>query len=103
MYVDDIVVIRNDFIEIKKSKSYFAAEFEIKDLGSFRYFLRIEDTRSKQGIFLYTTKYVLDLLKGIGLLGCKPVYTPIEANHKLADTKEDPPSDRVMYQRMVIA
>lgn len=62
VYVDDIVVTRNE-VEIAWLKNALAREFEIKDLGSLRYFLEIEVTRSTQGIFLSQRKYVVDLLK----------------------------------------
>ena len=60
-----------------------AQEFQIKDLGILKYFLGIEVARSKQGILISQRKYVMDLLKETGLLGGKPVYTPMEANAKL--------------------
>lgn len=63
IYVDDIVVTCNDEVEVVQLKSSLAKEFEIKDLGSLKYFLGIEVARSRQGIFLCQRKYVLDLLK----------------------------------------
>lgn len=39
--------------------------------------------RSKEEIYLFQRKYVLDLLKGTGMLGSKPTKTPIDLNHKL--------------------
>ena len=39
--------------------------------------------RLRKDIFLSQRKYVLDLLKEIGMLGCKAVETPIEVNHKV--------------------
>ena len=50
--MDDIIVIENDEREIQKLKTYLCNEFEIKDLGSLKYFFRIEVTRSKRGIFI---------------------------------------------------
>lgn len=61
-------------------------EFEIKDLGSLKYFLEIEGAKSKKDIFLSQRKYILDLLKEWGMIGCKPCATPIESNRWL---KED--------------
>lgn len=87
IYVDDIVVTEDDLEEIGKLRTYFANELEIKDLGSLRYILRIEVVWSKQGIFIFQQKYVLNVLKGIGLLGCKPFETPIKVNHKLGEKK----------------
>ena len=52
MYVDDIIVTRNDEKEKNTLKQHLAKEFEIKDLGKLKYFLGIEVARSKQGIFI---------------------------------------------------
>uniref|UniRef100_A0A5B7CIF2 Putative Retrovirus-related Pol polyprotein n=1 Tax=Davidia involucrata TaxID=16924 RepID=A0A5B7CIF2_DAVIN len=46
VYVDDIVIIGDDAEEMQTLKSYLAKEFEIKDLGSLKYFLRIEVAKS---------------------------------------------------------
>ena len=58
VYVDHIVVTQNNLIEIGKLKSYLEVEFEIKYLGSVRYFLGIEVAKSKQGIFISQQKCV---------------------------------------------
>ena len=50
-------------------------EFEKKELGKLKYFLGIEVARSKEGIFVSQQKYVLDLLKESGMLGCKSIDT----------------------------
>ena len=52
VYVDDMIVTRNDIEEIKALKEYLSKEFEMKDLSSLKYFLRIEVSRSGNGIFL---------------------------------------------------
>ena len=41
LYVDDIMVTRDDLEEMEKLKKKFANEFEIKDLGKLKYFLEI--------------------------------------------------------------
>jgi len=65
-------------------QKYLTSEFEMKQLGNFKYFLDIEVARSKHGIFICQRKYILDLLSEIGLLECKPVDTQIEQNHMLS-------------------
>ena len=42
VYVDDIIMTRNDEKEKNTLKQFLAKEFEIKDLGKLKYFLGIE-------------------------------------------------------------
>ena len=77
VYVDDIIFMGNDENEARRLKEELNKEFEIKDLGNLRYFLGIEVARSSKRIFISQRKYVLDLLKEIGMLGCKVVETPL--------------------------
>ena len=63
VYVDDIVVTGNHEEEIRRLKVLLSREFEIKDLGSLRYFLGMEVARSKEGISVSQRKYFLDLLQ----------------------------------------
>ena len=101
VYVDDIIITGDDAVEISQLKKVLATEFEIKDLGSLRYFLGMEIARTRNGIAVIQRKYVLDLLKETGLLGCKPVSTPIDPNIKLGNVKESKPVDKGRYQRLV--
>lgn len=52
VYVDDIILTGDYEQEINILKDLLAKEFEIKDLGSLKYFLGIEIARSKAGILL---------------------------------------------------
>ncbi|KAK3030877.1 hypothetical protein RJ639_037227 [Escallonia herrerae] len=90
VYVDDIILTRDDIAEMEQLKQCLASEFEIKDLGSLKFFLRMEIARSRKGIAVSQRKYVLDLLKETGMSGCRPVETPIDPNQKLGDNKGDP-------------
>ena len=94
VYVDDIVVTGNDQAEINILKGCLIREFEIKELGRLKYFLGLEVAHSRHGIFISQHKYVLDLLSETGKLGCKPVKTPIEQNHRLSEYVEDATMDR---------
>ncbi|CAL2268732.1 unnamed protein product [Prunus armeniaca] len=98
---DDIIMTGDDIEEISKLKIQLAKEFDIKDLGTLRYFLGIEVAHSKEGIFISQRKYVLDLLTETGMLACKPADTPIEQNHRLGEQTDDTPVDRGRYQRLV--
>ncbi|RVW19278.1 hypothetical protein CK203_093782 [Vitis vinifera] len=50
VYVDDIILTRNDVEEMKMIKLKLAKEFKIKDLDSLRFFFGIEVARSKKGV-----------------------------------------------------
>ena len=56
----------------------------MKDLGSLKYFLVIEVSRSKSGIFLSQRKYILDPLKETGMSTCKHVTTLLAKGMKVS-------------------
>ena len=98
VYVDDIILTGDDREEIHKFKMKLAAEFEMKDLGNLRFFLGMEVARNKTGVSISQRKYTLDLLKETGMLGCKPVETPMYPNIKLQTEKNDMPMDKGLFQ-----
>ena len=50
VYVDDIILTRNNVSELERLKNILAKEFEFKDLGQMKYFLGMEVARTKKGI-----------------------------------------------------
>ncbi|KAA3462041.1 transcription factor TGA4-like isoform X1 [Gossypium australe] len=89
----------DDHIELEKKG--LAEQFEIKDLGALKYFLGMEFSRSKEGIFVSQCKYILDLLKETGLLGCKAAGTPFEPNLKLEHVEGENVVNVDKFQRLV--
>ncbi|KAH9722152.1 retrovirus-related pol polyprotein from transposon RE1 [Citrus sinensis] len=88
VYVDDIILTRDDLVEMDRLKQSLATDFEIKDLGALKYFLGMEVARSKKGIVVSQRKYILDLLKETGISGCKPIDTPMKYNLKLGSVTD---------------
>ncbi|MCI10013.1 hypothetical protein A2U01_0031104, partial [Trifolium medium] len=84
VYVDDLIVCGNDSAAIQRFKAYLSKCFHMKDLGTLKYFLGVEVARNSSGIFLCQRKYSLDIIQEAGLLGAKPVSTPLEQNHQLS-------------------
>ncbi|BBN68108.1 hypothetical protein Prudu_282S000300 [Prunus dulcis] len=78
----------------------YKAQLVAKDLGDLKYFLGIEVSRSKQGIFLSQRKYALEILKDAKLLGAAPVDFPMEKGLKLSD-KGELLKDPAHYRRLV--
>jgi hypothetical protein len=72
----------------------------VKDLGFLRYFLGIEVSRGSKGIYLSQRKYIIDLLREIGMYGSRPAATPIEQNNRLS-SNEGRSVDRECYQNLV--
>ena len=101
VYVDDIILTGDYDEEIQRLKKVLAKEFEIKDLGSLKYFLGMEIARSKQGIVVSQRKYILDLLRETKMLECKPAETPMDYTVKLGMIENGAPVDKGRYQRLV--
>ncbi|XP_075499991.1 uncharacterized protein LOC142538567 [Primulina tabacum] len=100
VYVDDIIVTGDNNDEMEMVKLMMAKQFEVKDLGTVKYFLGMEIARSKKGISISQRKYTLDLLKETCMLGCKPGHTPIDPGNK-GKMFEGGPVDKESYQRLV--
>ncbi|GAV58961.1 LOW QUALITY PROTEIN: Pkinase domain-containing protein/LRR_1 domain-containing protein/RVT_2 domain-containing protein/LRR_8 domain-containing protein, partial [Cephalotus follicularis] len=98
--VDDIV-ITDDQVGISALKIHFQQKFQTKDLGRLKYFLGIEVATSHKGISLSQRKYIIDLLEEIGMLGSKPVDTPMDPNVKLTVEDGEPLNDPEKYRRLV--
>lgn len=101
VYVDDMIVTGSNLCEIEELRDYLAKEFKMKDLEALKYFLGIEVSRSKHGLFLSQRKYTLHLLAETGNSACQPVDTPIEMNHGLSIYPDQIPTNKERYQRLV--
>ncbi|KAJ9673153.1 hypothetical protein PVL29_026432 [Vitis rotundifolia] len=101
VYVDDIVITRNDHAGISDLKAFMHSKFHTKDLGELKYFLGIEVSRSKKGMFLSQRKYVLDLLEETGKIEAKPCTSPMIPNVQLMLNDGDSFYNSERYQRVV--
>nr|KYP55300.1 hypothetical protein KK1_001509 [Cajanus cajan] len=52
VYVDDIVLVGNNLLEIQRITKLLNDTFKIKDLGDLKYFLGLEIARNKYGIHI---------------------------------------------------
>ncbi|KAH7545427.1 hypothetical protein FEM48_Zijuj01G0092700 [Ziziphus jujuba var. spinosa] len=101
VYVDYLIISRNDSAALKTFKAYLSDCFKMKDLGALKYFLGIEVARSSAGLFLCQCKYTLDIVSEAGLLGAKPCGFPIEQNHRLGLANGELLSNPESYRRFV--
>ena len=101
VYVDDIIITGNNESFITKIKQFLAKSFSINDLGPLRYFLGIEVSRSKQGLFLFQRKYTLDILSDTEMLGSQPSSFPMEQHLRLRPDDGTPLTDPSIYRRLI--
>jgi len=66
-----------------------------------RYFLGIEVARSSAGTLLNQRKYLLDILKDVGLTACKPTTFPLPTHLKPSIDKGDPLPNPEIYRRLI--
>ena len=99
--MDDILLTENDLTEIQRGKDCLLQQFRIKDLGDLKYFIGIEFSCSKAGIYMSQRKYALDILQDTGLTGARPDKFPMEQHLKLTSDDEELLKDPVKYRRLV--
>ena len=75
--------------------------FEMKDLGSLRYFLDIEVAYSPNGHFLSQSKYIANILEWARLTNNKTINTLIEINIKYSSSNVLPLSYSTLYHIIV--
>jgi hypothetical protein len=56
----------------------------MKDLEPLHHFLGITVERRPAGLFLHQRTYMLDILKRVAMVDCKPCTTPVDLQAKLA-------------------
>ncbi|XP_012472430.2 uncharacterized mitochondrial protein AtMg00810-like [Gossypium raimondii] len=111
IYVDDLLITGNDNSMIEDLQVTLHQNFKMKNLGTLKYFLGIEISRSKEGIIMNQWKYALELIADLGLLDAKPAHTPLEQNLKLTSLEYDAAldihdtstelTDASVYQRLI--
>lgn len=89
VYVNDLVITRNDEVMIQELKHNLHQNFKMKDLGNLKFFLGIEVLRSEERILLNQRKYALELINNTYLGGVKLALTPLEQNLKLTTSEFD--------------
>lgn len=94
-------MVGNDLERIQQIKKQLDGAFSIKDLGQLKYFVGIEVAKIQGRIVFSQRKYVLDILKDSGMLGCKPSLFPIKQNLKLDRGVKEEQVDANQYRRLI--
>lgn len=90
VYVDNIIITGSHTSFLDSIISKLRPEFSIRDLGPLSYFLGVQVSIGRDGIFLSQHQYINNLLSKPGMQQCKPLVTPTAMNTKL--DREDQPT-----------
>ncbi|KAL0451357.1 UNVERIFIED_CONTAM: Retrovirus-related Pol polyprotein from transposon TNT 1-94 [Sesamum latifolium] len=94
LYVDDILLIRNDVKTLGDTKARLSTQFSMKDLGEASYILGIKiiRDRSKRMLGMTQTSYVEKVLKRFKMENPKQGFLPVRHGVKLSK-KQSPKTD----------
>lgn len=101
MCVDDLIVTGNQEKAVHTFILQLAQRFSLKDLGPLTYFLGVEVTPHKDGLFLNQRKYIADLLTRTRMTEAKPASTPLVTNSVLILQSGTALSDPTEYRTIV--
>ncbi|XP_059306498.1 uncharacterized mitochondrial protein AtMg00810-like [Lycium ferocissimum] len=90
LYVDDIVLTGGSPFLLHALILNLKSKFAMKDMGDLHYFLGIEVTRCKDGLFLCQRKYALDVLERTKMACARAIHTPFAQKHELYEPQGYP-------------
>lgn len=102
LYVDDLILVGNNFLEINRIKSLLSTEFDMKDMKELKYFLGISIERDiKKGtLFISQEAYLNNVLKRFGMANCKGASTPMELHLQLP-REENATTTSMPYKELI--
>ncbi|KAL4018602.1 hypothetical protein IC575_022202 [Cucumis melo] len=89
LYIDDIILVSKDYVEICELKKQLSNEFEMKDLGELKRILGMDVKRDrKKGLSTISQEsYVIKLLEKYNISGSKTVSTPLASYFRLSSSQ----------------
>ena len=100
LYVDDMLIISKNIIDINATKRMLSKSFDMKDLGVADFILGIKIYRTPQGLALSQSHYIDKVLDKFKYLNFKEMKTPIDLNLALAKNKGESES-QVNYAKVL--
>jgi hypothetical protein len=101
IYVDDIIFGGSSHTLVFRFQKMMESEFQMSMLGELTFFLGIQVKQTKQGTFVYQTKYTKDLMNKFNMAELKPVSTPMSSAASLRPDEDDEAVDQREYESMI--
>jgi hypothetical protein len=101
MYVDDLIVTKDNDVDIFDLKKLSKKNFEMKNLGKLDYFLGIKVIKSLKEIWLSRRQYALNKLLKYGMTRSKPISISLAQNVKLNANRGELMENIIMYMHIV--
>ncbi|XP_039778465.1 uncharacterized mitochondrial protein AtMg00810-like [Panicum virgatum] len=101
VYVDDLVIMGGNQVDIDTFKAEMKSTFKMSDLGLLHYYLGLQVTQSKEGITVCQSAYAAKILEAADLSECKSSCTPMEPQLKLSKLSSAPTVDATFYRSIV--
>ncbi|GKB77354.1 retrovirus-related pol polyprotein from transposon TNT 1-94 [Tanacetum coccineum] len=101
IYFDDIIFgltcqdMCDDFAKIMHDM------FEMSVMGELNFFFGLQIKQMEDGIFFNQSKYIIEILKKLGLEESKPMKTPMSSDTKLTKDEECESVDSTKYRGMI--
>lgn len=96
LYVDDLLILGSNLYQVENLKKELNKNFEMKDLGIVNNYLGIHISQNLEKGFteLDQSDYLLKVLERFGMLNCKAVNTPLDANFNFNILKNNKGDDK---------
>ncbi|KAI3744642.1 hypothetical protein L1987_57730 [Smallanthus sonchifolius] len=101
VYVDDIIFGSTNEETCREFEQVLKSMFEMSNMGELSFFLGLQVSQREDGIYLYQTKYVQDILSKYKMNDSSTYDTPIQVNHGLHPDKDGKDVDCKLYRGMI--
>jgi hypothetical protein len=104
VYVDDMLVLGANPLEVEKTIKGISSKWQIKDLGNVRQILGLQVSRNRElkALRISQGPYVQDLITKLGLDNARELSTPIADRESLGKArKEEELADQTRYQELI--
>jgi hypothetical protein len=100
LYVDDLFITGEESLIIQCKKD-LASEFDMKYLGLMHYYLGLEVWQKRGEVFLGQGKYAIKILQKFGMMDCKSMDTPMNADIRKVKVPDSDPIDPSLYRQLI--